>query len=576
MKKILQNFRWYEGLLILTIIGVIITQVYFEMNLIDLMAEIIGKVTMSAPIKSIAQSGKKMAITSAIILACAIYGHLVSSVVAANFARRLRASIFFKVNSFSEEEINKFSTASLITRSTNDVTQVQDTMQVALRMMIFAPTMSIFAITKIVNSSFELSMSTAVAVLLLFISFVTMFILVKPAFEKMQKTTDEMTLVARENLTGIRVIRAYNNEDYQKEKFEKVNTKLTGINYYVGKVFAFMDPVMSIIMNGLSLVVYWLGAYLINTGTLQYQNLVAFTQYGFHILMSFLFLSIALIMLPRGIVSLHRINEVLRTENKIKDGAFEGKTEEVGTVEFKKVSFRYPNAEMNMLEDISFKVNKGETIAFIGSTGSCKSTLINLIPRLFDVTYGEILVDGVNVKDYKLADLHNKIGFVPQKGVLFSGTIRSNVCYGKEDASEEDISKALDIAQANFVYDLDKGLEHPIAQGGTNVSGGQRQRLCIARTVMKNTEIYVFDDSFSALDYKTDRALRDALKKEIKDATKIIVAQRVGTIMDADKIIVLDNGRVVGEGTHSELLGTCPVYKEIALSQLSAEELANG
>lgn len=570
----LKNFRWYDYILIAIVVGFIVLQVYFEMELIDLMAEMIGKVQMSKSVADIWETGSKMLITSGLIMCSIIISSGLSAMISTRFAASLRANIFRKVNSFSSEEINKFSTASLITRSTNDVTQVQMTLQMALRMMILSPTMAIFSIVKVVNSSIELSWATAIAVVTMFILFVVLFIFMMPAFGKMQKKTDRINLVARENLTGIRVIRAYNTENIQEEKFAEVNGDLTKLHYYTGKVMSLMNPFMNIITNGLTLTIYWLGASLINAGSLEYPNLVAFTQYGMHILMSFMFLSAVMIMLPRGLVSLKRIREVLNTQSKIVEGSFDGNTESKGKLEFRNVSFRYPDAEMNVLENINFTVNKGETIAFIGSTGSGKSTLVNLIPRFFDATFGEILIDDVNVKEYTKQALTHKIGFVPQKGILFSGTVEENIKYGREDISEEKVKECLKVAQANFVKKLDGGLNYEIAQGGTNVSGGQRQRLCIARAIAMDPEIYVFDDSFSALDYKTDKALRKALSKYTKDATKVIVAQRVGTILDADKIIVLDEGKMVGVGTHKELMQSCDVYREIALSQLSEEELA--
>lgn len=569
----LKNFKWYDYILIVLVVGLIVTRVYFEMELIDYMAQLIGKVQMRHTVASIWETGKSMLMVSALSLLCVIASNILSSLVATKFAARLRGNIFRKVNSFSQEEINKFSTASLITRSTNDVTQVQNTVQMSLRMMIMAPTMAIFSIVRVVNSSIQLTWVTAGAVVLLFVLFGVIFFTAVPAFKGMQKKTDKINLVARENLTGLRVIRAYNTEKVQEAKFDEANKDITKLYYFIGKVMSFMEPVMNIVSNGLILAIYWLGAHLINSGSLMYENLVAFTSYGMHILMSFMFLSAVIVMLPRGIVSAKRINEVLKTQNNIVEGDFDGKTKIQGKVEFRNVSFRYPNAELNTLEDINFVVEKGQTIAFIGSTGSGKSTLINLIPRFFDTTFGEVLIDGKNVKEYTKKTLNDKIGFVPQKGILFRGTVEENIKYGAENISEEKVKECLKVAQASFVNKLDGGLKYQISQGGTNVSGGQRQRLCIARAIAKDPEIYVFDDSFSALDYKTDKALRKALSKYTKDATKLIVAQRVGTIMDADKIVVLDSGRMVGVGTHKELMQNCEVYREIALSQLSKEEL---
>lgn len=573
MKHILKTFKWYDYFIMLLIVGLIVNQVYFEMQLIELMAELIGKVQYGASVAVIWQTGKKMLLTAGIIMLSVICSSCMSTMLAAKFAQRLRGKVFRKVNDFSQEEINKFSIASLITRSTNDIGQVQMTLQMSLRMAIMAPTMAIFSIVKVVNNSVEMSWVTAAAVMVMFIVFGIVFFAIMPAFGKVQKNTDRLNLVARENLTGLKVIRAYNTEKLEEGKFEEVNEELTKLHKYTGKVMSLMSPAMSLISNGLTLTIYWLGAYLINNSGLMYSNLIAFTSYGMHILMSFMFLSAVIILLPRGIISARRIGEVLSKETKIKEGSFDGQTNTHGKIEFRNVSFRYPDAEMNVLENINFTAEKGQTVAFIGSTGSGKSTLINLIPRFYDATFGEVLIDGVNVKEYTQKALNDKLGFVPQKGVLFSGSVRENIKYGAENIDEEKVKECLKIAQASFVEKLDGGLDYEIAQGGTNVSGGQRQRLCIARAIAKDPEIYVFDDSFSALDYKTDKALRKALEKHTKNATKIIVAQRVGTILDADKIIVLDNGKMVGEGTHAELMKSCKVYKEIALSQLSKEEL---
>ncbi len=569
----IKNFRWYDIFTVLIIVGLIVTQVYFEMQLIKQMAEIIGKIRINASVAEVWGTGKSMLLTSGIIMVAIILGNAGAAFLSTKFAQRLRSSVFKKVNGFSQEEINKFSTASLITRSTNDITQIQNTLRMALRMMIVAPTMATFSIIEIVNSSVELSWATAIAVIGMFLLFGILFFAVVPAFGKIQKKTDRLNAVSRENLTGLRVIRAYNTEALQEKKFDEVNTDITKLHIYTGKVMSFMDPFMNLLFNGLSLAIYWLGASLINDGALVYEQVVAFTQYGTHILMSFMFLSMVIVMLPRGIVSAKRVSEILKTQSKIIEGDFNGQTEEKGKLEFRNVSFRYPDAEMNVLENINFTVNKGETIAFIGSTGSGKSTLVNLIPRFFDTTFGEVLIDGVNVKEYSHKALNAKLGFVPQKGILFSGTVEENVKYGAEHISIEKVQECLKVAQAKFVEKLEGGLNYEIAQGGTNVSGGQRQRLCIARAIAKNPEIYVFDDSFSALDYKTDKALRAALGKYTKDATKVIVAQRVGTILDADKIVVLDDGKMVGMGTHKELMKNCKVYREIALSQLSKEEL---
>lgn len=573
MGKMLRNFKWYDYLLILVIFSLIVLQVYLEMELIKLMERLLAKVQALLPISEIWDTGKYMLFTCLGILGSCAVSSCISAVLAAKFAQRLRFQIFKTVNGFSQEEINKFSTPSLITRSTNDVTQVQNTLQMCLRMAIMAPTMAIFSIVNIVNSSAELSWATAGAVAMMFTLFLVLSLIVVPKFGKIQKQVDKINLVARESLTGVRVIRAYNTEEEQEAKFEKNNEEITKSYIFVGNAFSLMNPFMNLIFNGLSLLIFWLGSYLVNTNGIEYTQLFQFSQYGTHILMSFMFLSMIVIMLPRGIVSLKRIAEVVNTKSKIVEGSFDSETQVRGKVEFRNVSFRYPDAEMNVLENINFTVEKGQTIAFIGSTGSGKSTLINLIPRFFDTSFGEVLIDDINVKDYTTKALNKKLGFVPQKGILFRGTVEENIKYGAPDATEEKVKESLKVAQATFVEKLEGGLNYEIAQGGTNVSGGQRQRLCIARAIVKDPEIYVFDDSFSALDYKTDKALREALKNYTKDATKVIVAQRVGTILDADKIVVLDAGKIVGVGTHKQLMKTCKIYKEIALSQLSKEEL---
>lgn len=575
MLKLLKYLKWYDYLLSLLVVAFVVGQVWLNMELIESMGKIVALIQAHAEGATLTSEmlwdlGIKMILMAVGICACVIVVAFLASKISTSFSRTLRSKVFEKVNSFSMEEMNKFSTASLITRSTNDIRQVEQTVFMTLRMAIMAPIMAGFSIAKIVGSSKELTWATVVSVVLLLVLIIVLFIFAVPKFTSIQKKTDKINNVTRENLTGLRVVRAYNAEKEQEQKFEVVNEDLTKTNLFVNRLMALLFPGMNIIMNGLSVAIYVLGAYLINGGSLEYSTMVTFVSYAMNILMSFMFISMMFVMVPRGVVSARRINEVLLTKTKIHDGVgAEGK--EKGSVEFKNVFFKYPDAEEYVLEDISFKVNKGETIAFIGSTGSGKSTLINLIPRFFDATSGEILVDGVDVKDYKLSDLNDKIGYVPQKGYLFSGTIRSNLCYGAENASEEKLVEALKISQSNFVKKLDGGLDHEIAQGGTNVSGGQRQRLSIARAIVKQPEIYIFDDSFSALDYKTDKTLRSALEKHTKDATKIIVAQRVGTILNADKIIVLNEGKMVGVGTHDELMKTCEVYREIAQSQLGKE-----
>lgn len=579
MFKLLKHLRLVDYILSLLIIGLTIGQVWCEMELIKKMGQTVGIIQAYydglAPLTSsmLWDIGWKMILLSLGIFACVAVINFLASYVSAHFSKRLRSKTFKKVNSFSMEEMNGFSVASLITRSSNDIKQVEQTVYMTLKMAVLAPTMAIFALMEILGSSVELTWSTAIALGIMFAIVIFMIVVVVPKFTKIQKKTDRLNLVTKENLTGLRVVRAYSAEDAQEQKFEGVNADLTKTNLFVNRVTSMLSPAMMLISNGLSLVIYWLGSWLINNNKLVYQSMVTFQQYAMHVLISFMVISMLFIMIPRGIVCARRVRDVLETKTKIHDGENKQEKSEIGSVEFKNVSFRYPDAEVCVLENISFKANKGETVAFIGSTGSGKSTLVNLVPRFFDATEGEILIDGKNIKDYKLEQLNNILGYVPQKGYLFSGTVKSNLLYGNNNATDEQIKNALDIAQANFVYDLEGGVDHEIAQGGTNVSGGQRQRLCIARAVIKNPEIYIFDDSFSALDYKTDKVLRERLNKETADATKLIVAQRIGTIIDADRIIVLDEGKMVGCGTHKELLESCEVYKEIALSQLSKEEL---
>ena len=585
MRKLIKNFTKKEFGVMLIVLLLVIAQVFLELKMPDYMSEVT---------KLVQTEGSKMhdiIINGCYMLACA-FGSLVSAVIvgylvanlSSTFSMKIREQIFKKVESFSTNEIKMFQVNSLITRTTNDVTQIEMLIGMGLQLLLKAPITAIWAITKILNKSWQWSALTAVAVVILMSVIAALMMIVVPKFKIVQKLIDKVNGVTRENLTGIRVVRAFNAEKYQEDKFEKVNDKLTNQQLFNQKAFSVMSPIMYMIMNGLALGIYFIGAYLIKNSLMAdkislFGDMIVFSSYSMQVIMAFLMLAMIFMMLPRAQVSAARINEVLDTELTIKDGELDSdKTKEVGTVEFRNVSFKYPDAEEYLLENISFKAEKGETVAFIGSTGSGKSTLINLIPRFYDVTDGEILIDGVNVKEYKQEFLNNKIGYVPQKAVIFSGSVNYNVSYGDNGRkkTEKIIKDAIKVAQASeFVEKMDDKYETYLAQGGTNVSGGQKQRLAIARAIAREPEIYIFDDSFSALDYNTDSTLRHELKKYTKDATNLIVAQRIGTIMNADKIIVLDNGKCVGSGTHKELLKNCEVYKQIALSQLSKEELDN-
>ncbi len=499
---------------------------------------------------------------------------LIASYVSAGLSARLRSAVYSKVDSFSVAERDRFSTPSLITRTTNDVQQVQMANILMLRMAFAAPVTAVWAICKIQGTSTYLTLATVIAVIALVLFLALLMVFVLPKFKIMQKLLDKLNGVSRENLTGIRVIRAYNAEEYQKDKFEKSNEAITKAQLFAGRMMSLMSPVMMLIMNGVSLAIYWLGSHLINAGSTDYATVAAFMQLASQIIMAFMMLMMMFVLLPRAQVSAKRINEVLETPLSVTDTETEEPLKEEGTVEFKNVSFGYPDSDEKVIHNISFRAEKGETVAFIGSTGSGKSTLINLVPRFFDVTDGQVLVDGVDVRNIKQKTLRSVIGYVPQKGVLFSGTVKSNIAFGDESLDDEKIISAAKIAEADeFIRNMENGYGSEISQGGKNVSGGQKQRLSIARAVAVNPQIFIFDDSFSALDYKTDRKVRENLKAAADGATKLIVAQRIGTIMDADKIIVLDNGNAVGVGTHKQLLKSCPVYREIALSQLSKEEL---
>ena len=542
------------------------------MEFIDYTSEIVTLAKAGGTTADFWGVGWKMLVVALVVFVSAFIKMFLATSISGKIAKNLRKEVYEKVNNFSNVEINKFSTSSLITRTTNDVTQVQRMIQMMLNMMITAPFMALFAILRITENSLELSLTSLIFLVIMLAIVIVMLVLVLPKFNVMQKNTDKLNSVTRENLTGIRVVRAYNGESYQEKKFDEANTNLTKVNLFVERIMALLNPSLSLIMNGMSLAIYWVGAYLVDAGSLQYGQIVSFTQFSMHIIMSFMFITLMFVMIPRGIVSLRRINAILDTENSIKSGDVTS-SESNGTIEFKDVSFRYPDAEEPVLEGISFKVERGETVAFIGSTGSGKSTLINLIPRFYDVTNGQVLIDGVDVREYNLEALHDKIGYVPQKANLFSGNIKSNMQIANEEINDDQIEKALSIAQCTFIEKLDDGYTHTVAQGGKNFSGGQKQRLSIARAIAKNPEIFIFDDSFSALDFKTDKVLRSELKKNIKNTTTLIVAQRVSTIMSADKIIVLDDGKMVGMGKHEELLENNKVYREIYDSQTKKEEL---
>ena len=587
MLKLIKNFTKKEWILALMCLVLVVTQVWLELKMPDYMSEITKLVqTEGSQMKDILVNGGYMIACALGSLVAAVITGYITSRISSNFSKTIRKKLFNKVEDLAMQEVKQFSTSSLITRTTNDITQIEMLIAMGLQLLIKAPITAIWAITKILNKNWQWSAITAVAVAILMATIATLMVIVLPRFKKVQKLIDKLNGVTRENLTGIRVVRAFNAEQYQEEKFDKANNNLTNQQLFNQKVFAVMQPMMYIIMYMVTLSIYYVGAYLIKDAGMAdkislFGDMVVFSSYAMQVIMSFLMLAMIFMMLPRAQVSANRINEVLDTKISIKDGKINTKTNnEVGTVEFKNVSFKYPDADDYLLKDISFKANKGDTVAFIGSTGSGKSTLINLIPRFYDATEGEVLVDGINVKDYTQEFLHNKIGYVPQKAVMFNGTVRTNISYGdngKEKPTDEQIKKAIEVAQGTeFVEKMDGQYDAHMAQGGTNVSGGQKQRLSIARAIARNPEIYIFDDSFSALDYKTDSVLRKELKKYTSDATSLIVAQRIGTIMNADQIVVLDNGVIVGKGTHKELLKTCEVYKQIALSKLSKEELENG
>lgn len=584
MLKILKYMNRRDWLFVLCSLVFIVCGVGLDLRLPDYMREITALVqTPGSEMGEVLSAGGSMLLCALGSLVTAfIVGFFVAQ-IAAGLAMRLRETVYNKTMDFSMEEIGKFSTASLITRTTNDIQQIQMFVALGLQAMIKAPILAVWAILKIAGKSWQWTAITGGAVAILTVMLGTVIALVLPKFKNMQKLTDNLNRVARENLTGIRVVRAYNAEGYQEKKFESANEELTRTNLFTSRTMSVLFPGMTLIMSGLTLAIYWVGVYIINEAAVTdrlgiFSDMVVFSSYAMQIIMAFMMLVMTFIVLPRAVVSAKRINEVLDTEIKIKDGKISGsELFEQGEIEFRHVSFCYPDAEEAILTDINFTVHRGETVAFIGSTGSGKSTLINLVPRFYDVTEGEICIDGINIKEYTQEALHRKLGYVSQRAVMFRGSVLSNVTYGengRQSVDEELLWKSIEIAQADdFVQGMENGYHTAVAQGGTNLSGGQKQRLAIARAIYCRPEIYIFDDSFSALDYKTDRVLRKMLKQETGTATTLIVAQRIGTIMDADKIIVLDEGKIVGIGRHKELLKSCPVYREIAESQLSKEEL---
>lgn len=584
MIKLLKNFKKKEWILTIICLTLILLQVWLELKMPDYMSKITVLVqTEGSNIRDILQNGIYMTLCAFGSLISAIIVGYLSANISATFSMNVRKKIFNKVENLSMSEIKKFSTSSLITRTTNDITQIQMLISMGLHILIKAPITAVWAVTKILNKSWQWSAITALGVLILLIGIGIILLIVVPRFKKIQKLIDRINGITRENLTGIRVVRAFNAEEFQENKFEEVNNSLTNMQMFNQKTFAALSPVMYLVMYFLTLAIYFVGAYLIDGAEITnkirlFGDMVVFSSYSLQVIMSFLMMGIIFMMLPRAQVSAERINEVLSTETSIKDGLINKDTTNLkGTIEFKNVSFKYPDAEEYLLRNLTFKINRGETVAFIGSTGSGKTSLINLIPRFYDATEGSVLVDGIDVKEYSQNFLHSKIGYVSQKAVIFNDSINANIAYGdigKKEISEENIKKAIEIAQGkDFIEKMEKQYNTIVSPGGTNLSGGQKQRISIARAIAKNPEIYIFDDSFSALDYKTDSILRRELKKYTKDTTTLIVAQRIGTIMNADRIIVLDEGMIVGQGNHKELLENCDVYKQIALSQLSEDEL---
>lgn len=582
MTKLLKEFNKKDYFLVLVCTLLIIFQVWLDLRLPDYMSEITKLVQTEGSKMSdiLSQGGYMLLCALGSLISAFIVGYL-TSYISATFSQKIRKTLFSKVQSFSMEEIKKFKTSSLITRTTNDITNIQMFISMGLQMIIKAPITAVWAILKILGKNYRWSIATGVAVVVMLSVIGTLMLIVLPRFKIVQKLIDNINDKTRENLTGVRVIRAFNAEKYQEDRFEDANQKLTNTQMFNQRMMSIMSPTMYLIMNLLPLSIYIIGAGLINNAGMfdrlnLFSDMVVFSSYAMQVIMAFLMLAMIFVMYPRASVSADRIKEVLDTETKVCDGTFSSDTKLMGEVEFKNVSFKYPDADEYILKNISFKAKKGDTLALIGSTGSGKSTIVNLIMRFYDATEGEILIDGKNIKEYKLDALYKKIGYVPQRAVMFNGSVKYNISYGDKKVSEKDMKNAARIAQASeFIDKMPKGYDANVSSGGTNISGGQKQRLAIARAIAKDPEIFVFDDSFSALDYKTDYTLRKELKKNAKDKTNIIVAQRIGTILNADEIIVLENGFVKGCGTHAELLKKCKVYKEIALSQLSKEELEN-
>lgn len=577
MKHIIKLFRPYVGWFI-----VLVAFTYFSVManlwLPDKMADIINDGIIVQKIDAIWQNGLQMIGVTIVGGACAVVVGFLASRIATGLSRRLREKLFTRIEKFAMSDFNSFSTASLITRSTNDIQQVQMTATMLLRIALMAPLMAIGGIQKALQNAPSMAWIIALAVCILFIIIIILFRVAIPKFKKLQELVDKLNLVTRENLTGLRVVRSFHNEKIEQKKFKKVNRELTGLNLFVNRLMMMLDPIMTLVMNISSILIIWVGAHLISTGDLEIGNMLAFLQYAMQVIISFLMISMVFIMVPRAAVSIKRVGEVLDTMPTITDPDEPQKLPSggQGKIEFRDVTFNYPDADLPVITDINFVANPGQTTAFIGSTGSGKSTLINLIPRFYDVSAGQILLDGVDIRNLKLHDLYDQIGYVPQKGVLFSGSIASNIAYGNSDINDRLIEKSAQIAQAtDFIDSSDEGYEREISQGGNNVSGGQRQRLSIARALAVEPNVYIFDDSFSALDFKTDAKLRDALAKETKNKTVLIVGQRINTIMNADNIIVLDEGKIVGQGTHTKLMRSCAVYQEIAASQLSDEELSS-